>query len=565
MTIEQGSASSPVDLLTKLKDFASGLGWNVNYWETDQTLAGDLNNTKQNGLHSETGRGGDNSNAYLRLKKSGNFSMRYALRAVNYEEDNNGNTISKGNVVGGLPGSWEGIVALACDSFINDKGWRKKAKIHVPESKGVNYTENGAFVINNDFTESFEVGTDLEVTGRDSSSENGIFSVADVAYDSQDDLTYITPDISIDNSDDNGTVHNHLVANDLNPYVAVDNDQTGLPKEVGDRFLLAGSNTSNFPKNNGFYKIKDITYDSNNDKTHWVINDASAGDASEKNLLIQFFAWWEHQNTPKMNDKGYLQNWFNNAADNPLQNYQAPKRAYCSGIGLEKTDSQKLGSAVSYTFVGYTSPSDQIWVFYEYESGKYQWLVLGEIEPVNTNVSEGMVCAGTLYNSEDYLWTEGYAFDNSTIPFSGSEQTWSNNDGAGGSVIRVNEGGYDGWSANINESNQYGLGISGGTEYGQGECWGSNVMGREILRDTPNQFNDVHVLLPFNIYCGEGDQELFALLGHLPNVRWLNMEGIYPEDEITYGSEDWIVIPGFKKFDPDNEQYSFNRGIALKK
>lgn len=338
------------------------------------------------------------------------------------------------------------------------------------------------------------------------------------------------------------------------PEFRVPGDQTTY-RSSGDRIVIGGSSSGN----DDWYSINSVSYDSTNDETVFKVNSISS---EETGLTCQFLAWWEHPGRPEMRNKSSS---FGDGTEEVDAFDPNELRPHLNGIGFR--DGTDL-SFNTYHFFGSTAP-EQLWCWAEYASGQWLWFGLGEINRTNSGMGDGRFYTASMCNTDDTDWDQGNVLaTHNTIPFQvGGGQFYDSSDyqgyGSTGSNLRVDIDGFNSWATNTDEQGDYGS-APPGQHLGQAEFFASVFIHGELLRNSPNNFNEVSTLIPFNFYVGQGTEELFGHVGSIPEVRWLNMENHQPGDEITYGSDTWLVLPGHRKYDPSQEGHNFNHGVAFK-
>ncbi len=82
-----------------------------------------------------------------------------------------------------------------------------------------------------------------------------------------------------------------------------------------------------------------------------------------------------------------------------------------------------------------------------------------------------------------------------------------------------------------------------------------------------SQLNAFKPLIPIPIYTTIGaTPDIYRLVGFVPDMRWINMTGIDPAEEISVGGNTWTCFPVTrKKRDQDNTEESANLGIAYRR
>ena len=76
----------------------------------------------------------------------------------------------------------------------------------------------------------------------------------------------------------------------------------------------------------------------------------------------------------------------------------------------------------------------------------------------------------------------------------------------------------------------------------------SNFMG-PVFEYTPNDFNGRTILQP--IVLGHGmPGDLYTIIGHAPDIRYVNIKALSPGESITLGGDTWLTFPVVFKKDP---------------
>lgn len=68
---------------------------------------------------------------------------------------------------------------------------------------------------------------------------------------------------------------------------------------------------------------------------------------------------------------------------------------------------------------------------------------------------------------------------------------------------------------------------------------------------------------PITLYYRNSTDVYF--LGYMPDVRAINVRYLVPKQEITIGSDVWVVFPSSQKTTTNITNRSYNQGIAYKK
>lgn len=83
---------------------------------------------------------------------------------------------------------------------------------------------------------------------------------------------------------------------------------------------------------------------------------------------------------------------------------------------------------------------------------------------------------------------------------------------------------------------------------------------------TPQPWNGVAPFTPLWVPTTRTPFENWSLLGHYPDVRYLNMSDYSPGQEITLGSDTWKIFPCFAKvYTADGGLHSYDHAIAYRK
>lgn len=75
--------------------------------------------------------------------------------------------------------------------------------------------------------------------------------------------------------------------------------------------------------------------------------------------------------------------------------------------------------------------------------------------------------------------------------------------------------------------------------------------------------------IPFFVRNVQPNPDIMILAGYPPDIRYINLEGLTVGQEITVGSDTWIVFPITRKYYTSdtsyNQEQSYNWGVAYKK
>lgn len=147
-------------------------------------------------------------------------------------------------------------------------------------------------------------------------------------------------------------------------------------------------------------------------------------------------------------------------------------------------------------------------------------------------------------------------------PSSGNYMPWSAQyvNGSSGPRVGVTVDGTFRWFTWANGSSpsraNYGL-LQGGGIY-------SNSM-----RDSPNTFNGLSVLLPCHVFVERAVGNLWAYVGDAPDMRIFDITNNNAKDELTIGSDTWKVFPMISTSTPINTSgappSSGSYGLAFRK
>jgi hypothetical protein len=64
----------------------------------------------------------------------------------------------------------------------------------------------------------------------------------------------------------------------------------------------------------------------------------------------------------------------------------------------------------------------------------------------------------------------------------------------------------------------------------------------QLLSNTPNRFNGTTMLFPYYIFF-RTSEGTWKYGGHVPNLRAVRIDNLSPRDIVTYGSDNWMMIP----------------------
>lgn len=87
---------------------------------------------------------------------------------------------------------------------------------------------------------------------------------------------------------------------------------------------------------------------------------------------------------------------------------------------------------------------------------------------------------------------------------------------------------------------------------------------RDQLLATPNKWNSLPSMLPIVLSVPKLGGLRYPL-GHLRDVRAINMGNLQPSQSITLGSDEWMVFPGLQRNSPTNYLNSGDYGYAYRK
>jgi hypothetical protein len=203
------------------------------------------------------------------------------------------------------------------------------------------------------------------------------------------------------------------------------------------------------------------------------------------------------------------------------------------------------GAVPGYYF--FTLGSNAICMVVEYESGKFQWLVFGELDDSAAGTYTGgaffagsrsaVMAANPTYTAP--LGPFGYRGDSvqfSTIGVlldvdSVAEDWWpgSPNYDTGGTPARTVRCHAPQGDYSLTDAVQYGL------------C-------SPLVRATPNAFNALTPLFPIYV-TAERASSRFSFIGEIPNIRQCNISNYDAADEIALGGDTWKVFPRHSKSD----------------
>jgi hypothetical protein len=92
----------------------------------------------------------------------------------------------------------------------------------------------------------------------------------------------------------------------------------------------------------------------------------------------------------------------------------------------------------------------------------------------------------------------------------------------------------------------------------------------QFMSAQSSALNGFKPLLPIALY-GENVQpapDAHFLMGYIPDIRTVNMYGLQPGEELSVGSDTWVVFPVSRKGNNGttfNQEQSWNFGFAYKK
>jgi len=92
----------------------------------------------------------------------------------------------------------------------------------------------------------------------------------------------------------------------------------------------------------------------------------------------------------------------------------------------------------------------------------------------------------------------------------------------------------------------------------------------QFMANRSSDLNGFKPLIPIPLFYANTfvAPDTYALMGYVPDIRWINMYGLITAQEVTVGADTWVVFPITRKgnngLSYDQEQ-SYNFGVAYKK
>jgi hypothetical protein len=199
----------------------------------------------------------------------------------------------------------------------------------------------------------------------------------------------------------------------------------------------------------------------------------------------------------------------------------------------------------------FTLGANAICLVAEYESGKFQWLVFGELDKSAAGTYTGGAFFAASHSaaiaSSGFSLTAGpFGFGGDAVNYatagvlldvdSVAEDWWpaaQNYDTSGSPIRVVHCNGISKW--------QYTTQISPTSQYQYG-------LAAPLIRSTPNAFNALTPLFPIYV-TAERASSRFSFIGEIPNIRQCNIFNHDAADEIALGADTWKVFPNHSKID----------------
>jgi hypothetical protein len=194
----------------------------------------------------------------------------------------------------------------------------------------------------------------------------------------------------------------------------------------------------------------------------------------------------------------------------------------------------------------FTLGANSVCLVVEYQSGKFQYLVWGELDKSEAGTYTGgqFVAGSRSAAAASYgglgptgiFGYQGYPDDTAMLAVrmdidSITEYWWP----GGNYVTRY------GNATRLVRAN----GLSGALEPESASQYGLEA---PLIRATPNAFNGLTPLFPIPIIA-ERASDKWSYIGRVPNTRMLNMTNYSAGDEVTFGSDTWKVFPQHSKTD----------------
>lgn len=209
-----------------------------------------------------------------------------------------------------------------------------------------------------------------------------------------------------------------------------------------------------------------------------------------------------------------------------------------SSSGLLPTTNSMPGPYQAYHFFAGSAP-DYLHVVVERTSGIFNHFAIGEL------VKAGSYTGGAYGAAVGWqeLWSAGNYANNvpDSIYHSLMFDALTSNTGGYGSVrptvIRADiDGKTNNWMP---------IRTNWGGNNAHGDIRG-NAFSQDLHARAPSQFNQLTPLHPI-IITADRPSNLYSFLGHVPDMRGVNMTNLSAGQLLTIGSDDWLIFPAIQK------------------
>ncbi len=234
----------------------------------------------------------------------------------------------------------------------------------------------------------------------------------------------------------------------------------------------------------------------------------------------------------------------------------APQRAGTGGfygVAVTRVPTSGIPAYIFFT-VGQT-----VGVVVEIATNEFQWLLFGTLAKAGSYTG-GMFYTGSNpgYAPETaYLESDAYGKG----PFENPGATYYARTG----VYLDGVDGYTGWRLDVSsylsaKENLLGPLAAGALESTSGAGWNGSLL-TALLAKEPNALNGNVALLPL-YHCVGRSSGMVTYVGYPEGLAAVRMDYVNPKDEITLGSDTWVLLASLKKGTGYSNQ---NLGLAVKK
>lgn len=233
-----------------------------------------------------------------------------------------------------------------------------------------------------------------------------------------------------------------------------------------------------------------------------------------------------------------------------------------ASTGKSSINDLAAGPYVAYHFFAGT---DFIHAAVEVSSGRYTHFGIGTLNKAAT-YDGGEYHFGTWWYLDNVTYSGAADYTGHVYPFGSSTK---------GTLVRFTENDLNGTDAYKDWAYVYSSAISSSTTRLYAQCFSQAITGGlddsypllNLVTLQPNYFNGASMLIPFSILCGRRNG-LTCMLGEPPEIAYLNIHHYAAGEEITIGSDTWIVFPTKQKGEQivgNTTPFSLWHGIAYKK